>query len=116
MAAENVEQSWWNHKVLEMHRSRLKQVKSTMNVKDASHVRSIDPRKRQFQKQEREAKIEYENKKLVSNMMEIVAKTGKEYKPQQPVKIYSRAETLRRKHGQEIARENYVSSDFFHFY
>jgi hypothetical protein len=110
MAAQNAETSWWNHRVHSLHRERLSQVKSTMNIRDESHIVKIDSRKREFNRQQREAKIEHDNKKLVINMMQIVAKSGNEYHPKPPHKIISRAEALRRKQSQDIARENYVRS------
>ena len=109
MAVPNAETSWWNHRVLSMHKDRLNQIKPTMNIKDESHVRSIDQRKKELIRQQREAKIEQDNKKLVVNMMQIVAKMGKEAaQVAAPFKVQSRAEAQRRRQAQEIARQNYV--------
>ena len=96
---------------------RLSQIKPTMNIKDESHVRSIDQRKKELIRQQREAKIEQDNKKLVVNMMQIVAKMGKEAaQAAAPFKVQSRAEAQRRRQAQEIARQNYVCSQFKDFF
>lgn len=113
MAVPNAEVSFWNHRQHSLHMERLSQIKPTMNIKDESHVRSIDQRKKELIRQQREAKIEQDNKKLVVNMMQIVAKMGKESaQAAAPFKVQSRAEAQRRRQAQEIARQNYVCSEF----
>jgi hypothetical protein len=68
-------------------------------------------------RQQREAKIEQDNKKLVVNMMQIVAKMGKEAaQVAAPFKIQSRAEAQRRRQAQEIARQNYVCVQYIYEY
>ncbi len=105
---EDSETIYWAALGIEQHRKRLTQIKPTFTT--FTPVHSIDTQKRLLARAAQAHRIEQDNIKMVSRMMNIVKKAGSEYHPPPPKKLISWFEADQKRIQKKIDQDNYVRS------
>jgi hypothetical protein len=105
---EDTESLYWAALSIEQHRKRLTQVKPTFTT--FTPVHAIDTQKRLLARAAQAHRIEQDNIKMVSRMMNIVKKAGSEYHPPPPKKLISWFEADQKRIQKKIDQDNYVRS------